>query len=124
MRRRSKYEHYVFSVYSSVLGNYPYYPFIAKDIFGGIRKYISFLNNREYICDGAELHVIGTCNVYKNKIDPENLVPYIVPQRVELKNNVFSRLLVLGECYLQAFSKYLKTLKERKIFNGKTRKTN
>ena len=84
MRRRSKYEHYVFSVYSSVLGNY-----------------------------GAELHVIGTCNVYKDKIDPENLVPYIIPQRVELKNNVFSRLLVLGECYLQAFSKYLKTLKER-----------
>lgn len=118
--RRSKYQHYVFSVYSSALGNYPYYPFIARTVNEGIKKYISFLSNREYICDGAELHIIGTCNVYKDKIDPECLSPYIIPKRVEIKDNFISRIYVLGEFYLQAFEKYLNTLKER-IGYGKTR---
>lgn len=121
--RRSKYEYYVFSVYSSALGNYPYYPFVARTINEGIRKYVSFISNREYICDGAELHIIGTCNIYKDKIDPECLVPYIVPKRVELKDNLPAKIFILGEYYLQAFNKYLKTLKER-INYGKSKKGN
>lgn len=121
--RRSKYEHYVFSVYSSVLGNYPYYPFIAKDVNTGIRKYISFLRNREYICDGAELHIIGTCNVYKDSIEPENITPLIIPKRVEIKNNMLSKIFILGEVYLQTFNKYLKTLKERYDYGRKKTST-
>lgn len=121
--RRSKYEHYVFSVYSSALGNYPYYPFVGRSVAEGIRKYMSFISNREYICDGAELHIIGTCNIYKDKINPECLVPYIIPKRVEIKDNLSAKIFILGEYYLQAFNKYLKTLKER-ISYGKSKERN
>lgn len=117
--RRSKYEHYVFSVYSSVLGNYPYYPFIAKTVSDGIRKYISFLRNRDYICDGAELHVIGTCNVYKDKIEPENIQPLLYPKRVEIKDNFISTIVILGEYYIQELRRYFTVLLERKNQNGK-----
>ncbi len=111
--RKSKHQYYVFSVFSSVIGNYPYYPFIGKTVTDGLQKYMKFLRNRESICEGAELHLIGTCELYPDSTELENLQPYIIPKRVEIKNNRFSRLLVLGTFYLQSFERYLKTLKER-----------
>lgn len=119
--RRSKYEHYVFSVYSSVLGNYPYYPFIARSVDEGLRKYISFLRNKEYLCEGAELHIIGTCNVYRGQIEPENIQPLLYPKRVELKNNLLSTVIILGEYYIQELRRYFTVLKERYKKNGKER---
>lgn len=111
--RRSKYEFYVFSVFSSAIGNYPYYPFIGRTIEDGIKKYIKFLRNRGSICEGAELHLIGTCELHPDSREFENLQPYIIPKRVEIKNNFYSKLVVLSEFYLQSFNSYLKTLKER-----------
>lgn len=115
MSRKRKCDYYVFSVFSTEVGDYPYYPFVAKDVRDGIRKYMSFLRNRDTICPGAELHLIGTCEIYPDSICPRNVQPLMLPQRVDIKDNVFGKLLILGTHYHFVLSEYLKKLKGRFI---------
>jgi len=121
--KKSKFTHFVFSIYSTALCNYPYYPFVAKTVNEAIHKYIKFITYKDAICEGAELHLIGTCELHPNSTELENLQPYIVPKKVEIKENFLSKLFVLIDCKVVAFERYLKTLSERKsVQNGKTRK--
>lgn len=88
----------VFSVYSHELENYPYYPFIANSIKDGITKFVRFCNARKSICEGAELHWIGTCECYYDKSDKgfllENIQPLMIPQRIEFRHDFFGRLAI------------------------------
>jgi hypothetical protein len=111
-----KCDYYVFSVYSSVSQGYPYYPFIAKTINQGIKKYIGFLENRDYICEGAELHLIGTCEVHDDCIIPETIQPLFAPQRVDIKNNLLGRLVILSTHYSIICHKYINKI--YKLFRG------
>lgn len=125
MRKRlKKREFYVFSVFSTVLGDYPYYPFVAKSVYQGIRKYMCFLDSRKSICDGAELHLIGTCEIFdkSGECSIENLQPYIIPQKVEIKNGFLMRMVILGTYYVDCLGRYLKTLKARYEYGKRERK--
>lgn len=103
---------YVFSVYSPVLGAYPYYPFIAENIPSGVRKYIKFLRYRDTVCESPELHIIGTCRDDGSALVTD-IEPFLIPQRVEFKGNFISRVVICCECFAQDLTKYLKELKER-----------
>lgn len=110
----------IFSVYSHTLEDYPYHPFVAKDLSDGVKKFVRFCRDRESICEGAELHCIGTCEAYWDKSPNskypvlENIQPLLLPQRVELKKDWLghftSRLVVLGVLYHDRVVKYLQDL--------------
>lgn len=113
----------VFSVYSHELENYPYLPFLADSISDAIAKYIRFIDKRNSICAGAELHWIGTCEQYydsgtSNEATLENIQPLMVPQRVTFKRDLFGRIVskvfVLGVIYRDRVVNYLSSLFERK----------
>lgn len=113
----------VFSVYSHVLEDYPYFPFVACDISEGIKKFIRFCNSRSSICEGAELHWIGTCERYYDKGDDvygflENIQPLMFPQRVIFKRDflgrIISKLYVLGVIYYDKVVKFLSTSCQKK----------
>ena len=121
MSKRSKHEWLVFSVYSTEIQNYPYYPFVAKSVSDGITRFLHFIEQKGSICEGSELHVIGTCDIYNDRLIPENIQPLIVPRRVEIKANIFSQVVCLSAFYISKLSHYLKVLKERYDY-GKARK--
>lgn len=87
----------IFSVYSHELEDYPYYPFVAKDVNQGIKKYIRFLDSKKTVCEGAELHIIGTCEHYFDKDGTygvlENIQPFLFPKRVSFREDFFGRIL-------------------------------
>ena len=122
-----KHELLVFSVYSHTLENYPYFPFVAKSVPDAIKKFIRFCSDRASICEGAELHWIGTCECYWDK-DPdspqlENIQPLAFPQRITFKKDLFGRLIsrvfVLGVLYHDKIVGYLQDLFKKGGFNGK-----
>lgn len=108
MARRKQY--YVFSVFSNVLQDYPYFPFVAKSINEGISKFIRFIDRRDSICEGAELHVIGTCDYCGKDFPLENICPYMFPQRVEFKNKLTATLFTLSSFYTLKVTDYLSNL--------------
>lgn len=115
----------VFSVYSHVLEDYPYYPYIADSISSGIKKFIKFCSSRQSICEGAELHWIGTCEEYFDTTSDsrsvlENIQPLMFPQRITFKRDFLGRIVskcfVLGVLYtdkvIRYFHKYLSKRKD------------
>ncbi|UPW41988.1 hypothetical protein [Dipodfec virus RodF1_47] len=108
-----KNKYYIFSIFSSKLQDYPYYPFPAKTISQGIVHYLRFIENRGSVCEEPQLHIIGTCRIPPNSTDLEYIEPYVIPKNVEIKDNRFSRLVVLGFYHLDKFQRYLNTLYER-----------
>lgn len=111
---------YVFSVYSHEIENYPYKPYVANSIISGVQKYIAFLKYKNAICDGAELHWIGTCESYWDKsLDSqypvyENIQPLMLPQRITFKDDWLGRLcvtyFVLGLDFHEKVKKYFERL--------------
>ena len=43
--KKRKDEFFVYSVFSTELQDYPYYPFIAKNHINAINKFLHFINN-------------------------------------------------------------------------------
>nr|DAR21894.1 MAG TPA: hypothetical protein [Microviridae sp.] len=118
----------VFSVYSHELEDYPYYPFIADSVNQGIKKYIQFLNCKQSICEGAELHILGTCEQYFDKDGThgvlENIQPFLFPQRVSFREDflgrIISKLFVLSAVYGSKSVQYIsKFLSKKGLKNGK-----
>jgi hypothetical protein len=120
MRKR----YLVFSIYSTALENYPYKPFLAKNVNDAIVKFISFLRNKKSVCEGAELHLIGKCEQCKDSDLIENIQAFLLPQRVEIKENFYKGLVICGFCFYEKIENYLNEL-ERSFKNGfrKERKT-
>lgn len=108
MSKRPKNLWYVYSVFSVELQDYPYYPFIARNHKSALAKFISFISNRDTICEGAELHCIGECKVTtENIIIDGSLQPYAIPFIVDFKDNFISKVFILKEYYLIKIQKYL-----------------
>lgn len=104
---------YVYSVFSTAQQDYPYYPFIAKNHKSALAKFISFISNRDYVCEGAELHCIGECKVNSEHIIIDgSLQPYVIPYIVDFKNNFLSRIFICKEISLIKIHKYLMQLSE------------
>lgn len=103
---------YVFSIFCNDVGDYPYLPFIAKSVDEGIHRYRKFLSEVDSICPHPELHIIGRCtyNTYSKNIDYNYLEPYVIPVRVEFKNNLFSRCVMLSYRFRDLFNTYLNRL--------------
>lgn len=123
MSNKPKNQRYIYSVFSTELQDYPYYPFIAKTHKEALAKFISFISNRETVCEGAELHCIGTC-----KVNSENVIidgseqPYIVPYIVDFKNNILSKSFICKEYYSLKMQRYLYKLLDllkRRFKDGK-----
>lgn len=111
MSKKAKNHRYIYSVFSSELQDYPYYPFIAKSHKLALSKYISFISNRDTICEGAELHCIGECNVNQQGIIIDGTVqPFLIPFIVDFKNNIISKSFIVVEYYLLIIEKYLRKL--------------
>lgn len=118
----------VFSVYSHDLEDYPYFPFVAANVSDGIKKFRKFLSSKSSICPGAELHIIGTCEVYSDFPDDnnvENIQPLIMPQRVVFKRSLFGRTVAktvfLGSFYLDKILQFIVTFMKGSN-DGKSRK--
>lgn len=105
---------FVFSVYSHELENYPYYPYVAKTVTDGLKKFIRQLRDKQTICAGAELHIIGTCERVAD-VDGapayENIQPLAFPQRVTFKKDwlgrLCSRVVYLDAMYSDKIACYL-----------------
>lgn len=113
----------VFSVYSHVLEDYPYYPFIADSVSSGIKKFIRFCDSRNSICEGAELHWIGTCEEYfdttsEHRSVLENIQPLMFPQRIIFKRDflgrIVSRCFVLGLLFHDKVVRYIQEFLSKK----------
>ncbi|WGL31207.1 hypothetical protein [Dipodfec virus UOA04_Rod_771] len=114
----------IFSVYSHELEDYPYYPFVAKDLNDGIKKFVRFCRDRSTICEGAELHWIGTCESFWDKNPDsrypvlENIQPLMFPQRIELKKNwlghITSRCFILGVLFRDRVVSYISEYLQKK----------
>lgn len=105
--QKAKDEFYVFSIFSTELLDYPYYPFIAKSLDEGLNKYKKFISNRDTICAGAELHVIGSCKVDIDGIIPETIQPFISPMRVIIRDNIWSKTCVVASYYIDQLMSYI-----------------
>lgn len=113
MSKKPKNMWFVYSVFSTELLDYPYYPFIAKNHNLALQKFISFVSNRDTICEGAELHCIGECKVNsQNIIINGSLQPYAIPYIVDFKNNFIAKTFILAEIYRLKIEKYLSKLFE------------
>lgn len=66
MLSKKKNEYYICSIFCRDLDDYPYFPFVAKNITDAVRKYSRFNLNSDKICPNPELHIIGTCCVDEN----------------------------------------------------------
>lgn len=112
MSKMPKDYRYVYSVFSADLQDYPYYPFIAKTHKEALAKFISFISNRDTICEGAELHCIGECKVVDRGIIEGSIQPFITPYRVDFKDNIVSKSFILIQYYRLIIEKYLNKLVE------------
>lgn len=125
MSRKPKNHRYIYSVFSAELQDYPYYPFIAETHKSALAKFISFISNRDTICEGAELHCIGECRVnQQNIIIDGSCQPFAVPFIVDFKNNILSKTFIVAEYYRLKVEKYLHKLIElskKGFFYGKER---
>lgn len=106
----AKIRYMVFSIYSPDIENYPYYPFIAKNVYEGIQQYIKFIRERDKICPNPQLHYIGNIVERNGLAHPSDIQPLLAPQLVELSGNFLSWTFVtLVELSLK-FSDYLKKI--------------
>lgn len=125
--KKRKDEYFVYSVFSTELQDYPYYPFIAKNHVNAINIFLHFINNRDTVCESPELHCIGECKVNpSNEIIEGSIQPYIIPFRVNVKHNIINDTIILGHFYMDILKKYLEKLfklrKEEKCkLNKKTK---
>ncbi|WGL31236.1 hypothetical protein [Dipodfec virus UOA04_Rod_819] len=114
---------FVFSIFCDELKDYPYVPFIAPTVEKGIYYYKKFISEADYICPHPELHIIGRCayNPESKTADFNYLEPYLVPCRVEFKNNLYSKSVMLGYWIRDIFQSYLNRLQ---VYFKKRRKEN
>lgn len=103
---------FVFSIYCNELQDYPYVPYIASSVEKGIYYFRKFLSEVDTICPHPELHIIGRCSYddESKTADFNYLEPYMVPVRVEFKNNIFSRCVMLSYKFRDIFQSYLTRL--------------
>lgn len=114
MKRKPKDVWNVYSVFSSELQDYPYYPFIAKNHSGALAKFVDFVSNRETICNGAELHCIGECKVNSEGIIEGSIQPLLYPIRVTTKQNLISKIFLMSIFYRNIVGKYLEKVLKMK----------
>ena len=120
MSKKAKDVWNVYSVFSSELHDYPYYPFVAKTHVKALAKFVNFITDRQSVCEGAELHYIGECKVSENGIIEGSIQPLLYPIRVSSKHNIISKLYLLSIFYRNIVKKYLeKILKLKGEKNGK-----
>lgn len=103
---------FVFSIYCNELQDYPYVPFIASTVEKGIYYYRKFLSEVDFICPHPELHIIGRCSYddLSKTADFNYMEPYVIPVRVEFKNNILSRCVMLSYRFRDVFNSYLTRL--------------
>lgn len=104
----------VYSVFSTELQDYPYYPFVAKNHKQALAKFVSFIQNKESICNGAELHNIGTCKIDLTGIVEGSIQPLLYPVRVSAKHNLVAKLYLMSIFYRNIVSKYLEKVLKMK----------
>lgn len=108
---KSKFNRYVYSVFSPDIQDYPYFPFISSSHSEALTRFLKFIESKDSICNGAVLHCIGTCKVDDNGIIIDgSLQPFVVPCEVEFRDNVFSRLLLLSYSLQHVLRNYLTKL--------------
>lgn len=100
----------IFSVFSPETQSYPYNPFVAESVYGGIQQFIKFIKDREKICPNPKLHLIGECLGFSRGLD--NFQPYLAPKEVILSDNFLSWTFVNLIEFSLNLQKYLKHFKE------------
>ena len=108
--KKLKNDYLVFSIFSSELQDYPYYPFVCKDYTQALLKFVNFVSNRDTIAPGAELHCIGSCKVEDGEILDGSIQPLVCPVVVTSKSNVISKGYLLGNYYIEKAKSYIKSI--------------
>ena len=125
---KGKDEHYICSVYSYDVGDYPYSPFTAKTIDNAICRYLVMaVNEGSKFAPNPELHIVGTCilknghilqvkaSPYVYRIDTQNFNARKLYYTVQLQKKV-SHLLDRFRTYIYSFNEFFKkNLKEEII---------
>lgn len=101
----------VYSIYCGEEGieDYPYFPFVARNVTHAIRQYVTFFVSKDRIPPFCELHLIGTCDVSSSGIS--NIQPIFFPKRVDFEGRLFGRLVALSTIYLGRIISYIERLK-------------
>ena len=88
---KAKDEYFICSIYSYDIGDYPFTPFIAKNVPNAICRYLVMaINQGAKFCPNPELHIIGTAIVKKGRILEIKPSDYIY--RIDTENHLAKRL--------------------------------